>query len=84
MSTVTSKMRSDAIYVSPSVSRWLTWISKLEPDATPADAIADKLLREIILAKHPTIESATDDYWRKRKDLDVQAISEFKSKNAKQ
>ncbi len=72
--------RGNEIYVSASVSRWLAWLSKLDPEnRTPPDAIADTMLREAILNKYPHIESITDKYWQSRKVADSEAIEQLKS-----
>lgn len=66
-------MRSSTLYVTDSVVRWLRWMARADEQNTPADAIADELLRAAILARHPNIETVEAEYWRARKALDTEA-----------
>jgi hypothetical protein len=81
-------IRSSNLYVSSQVQRWLKWMAEIESEAgaeaesqrvTP-DALAEKILREHILAKYPGMDKVEHAYWEARGRLDDMAVKELKGK----
>lgn len=78
-----SAIRSSNLYVSSQVHRWLKWMAQIETEPrslasqTP-DSIAEKILRDHILALYPDMEKIESQYWSARSKLDEEAVRELK------
>jgi hypothetical protein len=72
-------IRTNNIYISSQLHRWLKWLAELDPDMNSADAVAECILRAHILAKCPNIEQLETDYWTARNKLDSETVNKLKA-----
>lgn len=80
-------IRSNNIYISSQLYRWLKWLAEMDPEgrsskASP-DAVAEALLRTLITANHPSLEQLEADYWTARNKLDSETVNKLKEQTAK-
>lgn len=82
-----SQIRSNNLYISSQLHRWLKWVSEMDPDAkaTP-DSIAEGMLRgsfKDIFKDWDKFEKAEADYWTARNKLDSETVNKLKAQTAK-
>lgn len=87
ISKVMTPIRTNNLYISSQLHRWLKWLSAMDEisgTASNPDAVAETLLRSLILKAHPGIEQLEHDYWTARKKLDSETVTKLKEQtNAK-
>lgn len=76
-------IRTNNLYISSQLHRWLKWIAELDPDVDSADAVAEVILRAHVIAKMPAIEQLEADYWTARNKLDSETVNKLKEQTAK-
>lgn len=77
-----SQIRSNNLYISSQLHRWLKWASDLEPNTTP-DSIAEYILRKRLIEMYPDIEKVESNYWTARNKLDSETVNKLKAQTAK-
>lgn len=76
-------IRSNNLYISSQLYRWLKWLAEMDPDMNSSDAVAECILRAHISAKIPNIEQLEADYWTARNKLDSETVNKLKEQTAK-
>lgn len=74
-------IRTNNLYISSQLHRWLHWMAELDKEAgdkSSPDAVAETLLRSLILRHHPDIEQLEADYWSARNKLDAETVKKLK------
>lgn len=84
-----SQIRSNNLYISSQLHRWLKWISELEqpmesskPAMATIDSKAEHILRDYIIGMYPEIEQLEADYWTARNKLDSETVNKLKEHTA--
>jgi hypothetical protein len=72
MSETVRQYRSQSVYVTSQLHRWLSWLAVAQEKETP-DLVAEKLLRAAILMQCPQIEQYEAKYQAGRKRLNDEA-----------
>lgn len=82
-----SQIRSNNLYISSQLHRWLKWISEMNQTSSAVkstpDAWAEEIIRTALLAKYPTIQELEADYWTARNRLDSETVNKLKAQTAK-
>ena len=74
-----SAIRTNNIYISSQLHRWLKWLAEMDPDGKEtSDGIAEALLRELLLTRFPDIEQLESEYWTARNKLDKEITNKLK------
>jgi hypothetical protein len=81
-------IRTNNLYISSQLHRWLKWLAEMEQlnggDKTTSDAVAEHILRKLILVTYPNIEQLEHDYWTARNKLDSETVNKLKEQTCPQ
>lgn len=77
-------IRTNNLYISSQLNRWLKWAAELEPEKTVTpDSLAEYIVRKRLVEMYPDIEKVEADYWTARNKLDSETVNKLKEQTAK-